>query len=90
MEVNNLFATIVSVPWVEYESPMTLVFEARIKNDVVPVKFIGDRARVLKNFLRKGDVVVITVGFFKNGWLATEHCVLESNTAVGRQVNYYA
>jgi hypothetical protein len=90
MTGQKLLACVISDPWVEYESPMTLVFEADIKGDKIPVKFIGDKARALKYMIKKGDTIMITVGFMKNGWLATDHCTIDKSTAIGRNVNLYA
>jgi hypothetical protein len=90
MTGQKLLAHVVNDPWVECESPMTLVFKANIKGDIVPVKFIGDKARALNHMIRKNDHIMITVGFMKNGWIATEHCTLDKSTAIGRNINAYA
>lgn len=89
MNGQKLLAHVLNDPWVEHESPMTLVFNADIKGDTMPVKFIGNMARALRHMIRKGDDVLITVGFVRDGFIATEHCTLDQSTAIGRNVNLY-
>jgi hypothetical protein len=78
-----------STPIIENESPFYLTFDVKVQGDVVPATFIGNFARALKNNIRPGDKAILREGFIDNGRLVFDFMHMESNTAVGKNVNYY-
>jgi len=80
---------VMSTPIIENESPFYLSFDLKVHGDVVPATFVGNFARSLRNSIRVGDKVMPRNGLIDNGRLVFDFMHMETNAAVGRQVNVW-
>jgi hypothetical protein len=84
LQLENTLAQIVSIPYVECESPMIIAFRAKIRGEFIDTKFIGDKARALKAYIRHGAFIRLT-GIIKDGILLVENCIIDR----GQRVDIY-
>jgi hypothetical protein len=81
---------IMSAPWIESESPYTLVCDANICGDAIILKFVGHGARahsVAIRSMRKGDVVVLKGKVMRNEMLVEYINVVNKADFKGRNLN---
>jgi len=86
MDFLGLDGYVSTTPKVVCESPFHLGFKVVVQGDVMNTVFVGDKARALRNSIRRGDRIRMN-GTIDNGTLVVGHVILEPITAIGRNLN---